>query len=115
MSLVNLTFEYLKKEWADEVDFVVWTGDNARSVSFIPCEAILIVDPYNRHDIDRSLPRTPAEIFSTNRMMVDMMRDAFPAVPIVPSIGNNDIYPHNVLAPGPNHISSEFLQSAQLL
>ena len=32
MSLVNVTFNWLKKEWADEVDFVVWTGDNARSV-----------------------------------------------------------------------------------
>ena len=32
MSLVNMTFDWLKKEWADEVDFVVWTGDNARYV-----------------------------------------------------------------------------------
>ncbi len=33
MSLVNVTFDWLKKEWADEIDFVIWTGDNARSVS----------------------------------------------------------------------------------
>ena len=33
MSLVNATFDWLKKEWADEVDFVIWTGDNARSVA----------------------------------------------------------------------------------
>ncbi|KAK4685787.1 endopolyphosphatase, partial [Tremellales sp. Uapishka_1] len=93
MSLVDLTFEWLKKEWAEEVDFVVWTGDNAR------------------HDIDRSTPRTPKEIFELNRMMVDKMVDTFgKEVVIVPSIGNNDIYPHNVLAPGPNHITSEFLQ-----
>lgn len=30
MSLVNITFDWLKKEWANEVDFVIWTGDNAR-------------------------------------------------------------------------------------
>jgi hypothetical protein len=30
MSLVNMTFDWIKKEWADEVDFVIWTGDNAR-------------------------------------------------------------------------------------
>jgi hypothetical protein len=30
MALVNMTFDWLKREWADEVDFVVWTGDNAR-------------------------------------------------------------------------------------
>lgn len=30
MTLVNLTFDWLKKEWIDEVDFVIWTGDSAR-------------------------------------------------------------------------------------
>ncbi|WVR08267.1 hypothetical protein IAU60_005314 [Kwoniella sp. DSM 27419] len=93
MSLVNLTFDWLKKEWADEVDFVVWTGDNAR------------------HDIDRELPRSPQEIFNLNRMMVSKMLDTFGSdVPIVPSIGNNDIWPHNVLAAGPNHVTEEFLR-----
>jgi endopolyphosphatase len=32
MSLVNMTFDWIKKEWAEEVDFVIWTGDNARQV-----------------------------------------------------------------------------------
>lgn len=30
MSLVNLTLDWIKKEWVDEIDFVVWTGDSAR-------------------------------------------------------------------------------------
>lgn len=30
MSLVNMTFDWIKKEWAEEIDFVIWTGDNAR-------------------------------------------------------------------------------------
>ncbi|KAL7424914.1 Endopolyphosphatase [Cryptotrichosporon argae] len=93
MSLVNHTFDWLKKEWADEVDFVVWTGDNAR------------------HDIDRSLPRTPAEIFALNTMMVDKMLGTFGKdVPIVPSVGNNDIWPHNVLGRGPNAVTEGFLR-----
>ncbi|KGB78065.1 endopolyphosphatase [Cryptococcus deuterogattii R265] len=92
MSLVNITFDWLKEEWANEIDFVVWTGDNAR------------------HDIDRRKPRTPKEIFDSNRMIVDRMLDTFGRdMPIVPSIGNNDIYPHNVLAAGPNRITEEFL------
>lgn len=37
MSLVNMTFDWLKKEWADEVDFVIWTGDNARSAFHRRC------------------------------------------------------------------------------
>ncbi|TYJ52439.1 hypothetical protein B9479_006949 [Cryptococcus floricola] len=92
LSLVNVTFDWLKKEWADEIDFVVWTGDNAR------------------HDIDRNRPRTPNEIFKLNHMIVDKMLDTFGKdMPIVPSIGNNDIYPHNVLSAGPSRITSEFL------
>ena len=64
-----------------------------------------------RHDIDRNYPRTPHEIFALNSMMVDKFRETFgKEVVIVPSIGNNDIYPHNVLAPGPNAVSSEFLR-----
>ena len=64
-----------------------------------------------RHDIDRNYPRTPREIFDLNSMMVDKFRETFGReVVIVPSIGNNDIYPHNVLAPGPNTVSSEFLR-----
>jgi endopolyphosphatase len=31
-------------------------------------------------------------------------------MPIVPSVGNNDIYPHNVLSPGPNRITEEFVR-----
>lgn len=63
-----------------------------------------------RHDIDRKLPRTPQEIFDLNTMMVDKMLNVIPKdVPIVPSLGNNDIYPHNVLAAGPNRITEHFL------
>ncbi|KAG8786791.1 Endopolyphosphatase [Ceratobasidium sp. 428] len=32
LSLVNATLEWIEKEWADKVDFVIWTGDNARQV-----------------------------------------------------------------------------------
>lgn len=32
LRLTNFTLDYLAKNWADEIDFVVWTGDNARYV-----------------------------------------------------------------------------------
>ncbi|WVW86650.1 hypothetical protein I302_108704 [Kwoniella bestiolae CBS 10118] len=93
LSLVNITFDWLKEEWRDEIDFIVWTGDNAR------------------HDIDRSLPRTTNEIFDLNRMVVSKMLDTFGTdIPIVPSIGNNDIWPHNVMAAGPSKLTEEFLR-----
>lgn len=30
MSLVNITFDWLEKEWADKVDFVIWTGGESQ-------------------------------------------------------------------------------------
>lgn len=65
----------------------------------------------HRHDIDRDIPRTPKEIFSSNRMMAQKMIDVFGKnFPIVPTLGNNDIWPHNIIQPGPNRITEEFLK-----
>lgn len=45
-----------------------------------------------------------------NRYVADRIRQTFGKdVPVVASIGNNDIYPHNVLAPGPNKITNDYL------
>ncbi|KDN50962.1 hypothetical protein RSAG8_00591, partial [Rhizoctonia solani AG-8 WAC10335] len=44
ISLINSTLEWVEKEWADRIDFVIWTGDNARYDS-------------TPHDTDSSLPR----------------------------------------------------------
>ncbi|KAI9228846.1 MAG: Metallo-dependent phosphatase-like protein [Piptocephalis tieghemiana] len=91
-TLVNATLQWISSALKDQVDFVIWTGDNAR------------------HDNDRSLPRSEEEIFSLNEDMVRRVRNIFPtSIPIVPTIGNNDIYPHNVLFPGPNPTFSKFL------
>ncbi|SPO38284.1 related to PPN1 - vacuolar endopolyphosphatase [Pseudozyma flocculosa] len=73
-------------------DFILWTGDSAR------------------HDIDDKVPRTLAEIFDLNRWTLDQIQSAFPGVPVVPSLGNNDIFPHNILFPGPNRITKEFVR-----
>jgi hypothetical protein len=32
------------------------------------------------------------------------MRQSFSSIPLVPSIGNNDVYPHDSLAAGPNPV-----------
>lgn len=73
------------------IDFIIWTGDSAR------------------HDSDNRLPRTNAEIFRLNRWTLNQIESAFPGVPIVPSIGNNDIFPHNILFPGPNSVTKEYV------
>lgn len=69
------------------LDFIIWTGDNVR------------------HDTGPPHPRSQDEIFEFNRWCIRQLQDAFPGVPIVPSIGNNDIYPHNIMWPGPNDVT----------
>ncbi|KAG8888432.1 Endopolyphosphatase [Tulasnella sp. 332] len=85
-TLVNLTMQWLADEWADKVDFVIWTGDSAR------------------HDSDRQLPRTAKEIFNLNRRTVAQMEKVFTSrgVPLVPSLA------HNIMYPGPNEVTQEY-------
>ncbi|KAK1490470.1 calcineurin-like phosphoesterase [Colletotrichum cuscutae] len=76
----------------DDIDFVIWTGDSAR------------------HDSDESIPRSPGQVLGTNRWIADKFAETFGdpkdsskmAVPVIPTFGNNDILPHNILLPGPN-------------
>ncbi|EMD40704.1 hypothetical protein CERSUDRAFT_111287 [Gelatoporia subvermispora B] len=91
-SLSNFTLDFLDKEWSSEIDFVIWTGDSAR------------------HDNDRKRPRTTAEIYELNRILSNKMETVFSSkgIPVVPSIGNNDVWPHNIMMPGPNSVTSEF-------
>ncbi|OBT76551.1 hypothetical protein VF21_05418 [Pseudogymnoascus sp. 05NY08] len=84
-TLVNATLSWINAH-LPAVDFVIWTGDSAR------------------HDKDEQIPRTAAEITDTNTQLADAFREAFAdkGVPVVPTLGNNDILPHNILLGGPN-------------
>ncbi|OBT64569.1 hypothetical protein VE03_06347 [Pseudogymnoascus sp. 23342-1-I1] len=84
-TLVNATLSWISAH-LPAIDFVIWTGDSAR------------------HDRDELIPRTAAEIADTNTQLADAFRAAFAdkGVPVVPTLGNNDITPHNILLGGPN-------------
>lgn len=92
VSLVNATFDWISANIAHDIDFVVWTGDSAR------------------HDSDENIPRSPAQVLGTNRLLAHKFAHTFAshhdahslAIPVVPNFGNNDILPHNILLPGPN-------------
>ena len=85
---------------------MVWTGDSAR------------------HDNDEQIPRTPDEIVDLNDYMARQwvglfgLRDnigvpgSVPrvSVPVVPTFGNNDMTPHNILRPGPNMWTKRFAE-----
>lgn len=89
MILVEKTIEWIADNLKDEIDFIVWTGDNMR------------------HDNDRNYPRYEDAIFAMNQRISDMMADNFGELPI-PSLGNNDVYPHNLFATGPTFQTREF-------
>ncbi|RMX78401.1 hypothetical protein D0869_09113 [Hortaea werneckii] len=99
IDLVNQTMAWIKEEFKDKVDFVVWTGDSAR------------------HDNDDEIPRNAGQVTKLNEFMVHKMFEVFGkhngdeddndpnndfVIPIVPNLGNNDILPHNVMTKGPN-------------
>ncbi|KAF2234860.1 Endopolyphosphatase [Viridothelium virens] len=105
LTLVNATFAWIAQHLASEIDFIVWTGDSAR------------------HDNDESIPRTESQVIAQNRLLVSHFRTVFGkhngdegdddptndfTVPIVPSIGNNDILPHNIFEEGPNHWTKQY-------
>ncbi|KAL2020677.1 hypothetical protein VTK56DRAFT_8073 [Thermocarpiscus australiensis] len=108
-ALVNATFDWIAANLRDKIDFVVWTGDSAR------------------HDRDERIPRTPDQVLGTNAWIADRFAQLFAdsdgrgmTVPVVPSFGNNDILPHNILMPGPNkwlqyytHIWRHFIPEEQ--
>ncbi|KAI5124972.1 hypothetical protein M0805_007398 [Coniferiporia weirii] len=81
-ALTNFTFDFLDKHWTKEIDFVIWTGDSAR------------------HDNDPDIPRTLDEIYDLNRAMARRMNEVFTSrgIPVIPSLGNNDVSrPNDIL------------------
>lgn len=105
-TLANATFEWIRENLKDKIDFVVWTGDSAR------------------HDNDINHPRSESQIYDLNKMVVGMMVDVFKKpipdhddnpnndliVPIIPTLGNNDIMPHNIMLPGPTSTTRTYLE-----
>lgn len=106
ISLINATFKWIDENLKDKIDFVIWTGDSAR------------------HDNDEQIPRSVEQVTDLNRMLVskfvevfgkqDNINDTDPTndfvIPIVPTWGNNDILPHNILAAGPNTWTKAYLK-----
>ena len=99
-SLINATFKWIDDHLKDTVDFVIWTGDSAR------------------HDSDLELPRSEKEITRTNEFLIHKFEEVFGteddpindfSIPIIPSFGNNDIMPHNIMDAGPNEWTRRYL------
>lgn len=90
--LMNATFRWIEQNLKGNIDFVLWTGDSAR------------------HDRDEKTPRTMEEIIYLNEMLSQKFIDVFQdSIPVVPTIGNNDIMPHNTMKEGPNRWTKTFL------
>ena len=102
--LINATFKWIEENIKDEIDFIIWTGDSAR------------------HDNDEHIIRTEDQLIGQNRFLVQKFHEVFGKpdsiddpdpnndfmIPIIPTIGNNDILPHNIFLPGPNKWTMTF-------
>lgn len=101
MDLMDYTLDWIQDNLKDEIDFIIWTGDNMR------------------HDNDRTHPRHEPKIFAMNELVTSKLytklckhpHDNNPrhmAIDLIPSIGNNDVFPHNLFALGPTLQTREF-------
>lgn len=69
----------------------------------------ILMSLINRHDSDTKLPRSLDHIMTANAKIAAMLDKRLSHVPIIFTIGNNDVYPHNVMEAGPNHILRSLL------
>ncbi|KAJ3736348.1 hypothetical protein DFJ43DRAFT_1129505 [Lentinula guzmanii] len=72
LTLTNYTLDFLEEHWADDIDFVIWTGDNAR------------------HENDPKIPRTTNEIYEMNDVLAKRMNEIFTirGIPVIPSLAH---------------------------
>ncbi|KAL0261042.1 Endopolyphosphatase [Diplodia seriata] len=104
LTLVNATFDWIRDNIRDDIDFIIWTGDSAR------------------HDNDEKYPRSDEQVIQLNELIDSKFREVFARsddddddptndfiIPIVPTFGNNDILPHNIFLEGPNRWTSTYL------
>ncbi|KAI5958159.1 PPN1 [Candida margitis] len=99
MALMEETIKWVETNLKNKIDFIVWTGDNVR------------------HDNDRNYPRTEQNIFEMNEHVSKLMFETFKKkdtpeleVDLIPSLGNNDVYPHNLFSIGPTLQTRELFQ-----
>eukprot|EP00753_Platysulcus_tardus_P016421 PLAT5685.1.p1 GENE.PLAT5685.1~~PLAT5685.1.p1 ORF type:complete len:421 (-),score=168.48 PLAT5685.1:165-1427(-) len=85
-ALVNATAAYVASIQPPP-DVLIWTGDSAR-----------------HHHPNVSPPKTEEEIWNEVSYVTYKLREALPNTEIIPSIGNNDVWPHDDMAPGPNAV-----------
>ncbi|KAL3447102.1 Metallo-dependent phosphatase-like protein [Aspergillus insuetus] len=99
-ALIDETFRWIEYNLKGKIDFVLWTGDSAR------------------HDNDERIPRTASEIIDLNEILATKFIDVFEdketprglSIPVIPTIGNNDIMPHNIFKGGPNRWTRRFTE-----
>ncbi|KAI9297194.1 hypothetical protein K502DRAFT_288312, partial [Neoconidiobolus thromboides FSU 785] len=78
-TLVKESFDFMKKEFENQIDFIIDTGDSIR------------------HNRDKSLLRDDSEILSSHKRTVEYYKNAFDLnkMTVIPNLGNNDIFIHN--------------------
>ncbi|KAL9937177.1 hypothetical protein V8E36_003586 [Tilletia maclaganii] len=100
-TLITDSLRWITDNWLPEPGST--KADDGRGFDFI-----LVTGDLARHDVDaQSYPRTLPEIYNSNRWIMEQLERAFPGIPLVPCVGNNDIFPHNIMFPGPSPVTRQ--------
>ncbi|KAJ3056022.1 Endopolyphosphatase [Rhizophlyctis rosea] len=84
VELVDAAFDFMKRNFSDEIDFVIYTGDTAR------------------HDRDAVKPRTEFDVLADHAAILNHLTKSFDTskIRIFPTIGNNDVFNHDQMPYG---------------
>ncbi|GAA5955919.1 hypothetical protein JCM3765_000039 [Sporobolomyces pararoseus] len=104
ISLLNSTLNFISKNFPSSSS----SSSSSASTAF---DLIILTGDSARHDLDAlKFPRTLKEISKLNEMVSLKIRENFGnKVKVMVTIGNNDVFPHNVAFPGPNKVTTSLL------
>ncbi|GAA5980552.1 hypothetical protein JCM5350_004343 [Sporobolomyces pararoseus] len=113
LSLLDSTFNFISKHFSTNSPTSSSSSSSA-SPSTTVFDLIILTGDSARHDLDPlNYPRTLKEISNLNRLVSEKLRKTFRGgekqVKVGVTIGNNDVFPHNVAFPGPNKVTTSLL------
>ncbi|KAK0540637.1 Endopolyphosphatase [Tilletia horrida] len=107
-ALISASLRWIVDNWLTGSNSSSRAAPDADAGAGLGFDFILVTGDLARHDVDaQQYPRTLSEIYRSNRWTMEQIERAFPAIPIVPCVGNNDIFPHNIMFPGPSDVTRE--------
>ncbi|RKP18897.1 hypothetical protein ROZALSC1DRAFT_29457, partial [Rozella allomycis CSF55] len=78
-------------------------------------DLLLVTGDTVRHNSDPNIPLTVDEILQTSQFVMRKLKESLPKSIILPAVGNNDLFIHDILDKGPNANLKGLYESYELL